>query len=154
MPCPPPVLQLGARLQPFHRYWKVGGAIFLDDYISKGWLPGPAESQESKFWQEALKRFPSQTEEEVTSFLKSYSWGQKFGLCALVPNQIWETRVSWEAEKDCFIALPGKGGHSGFMALRTACTNLVGSGKELYSSGSSMRLLIRLGGVQGTTPLF
>ena len=37
-------------------------AIFHDDYISKGWLPGPAESQESKFWQEALKRFPSQTD--------------------------------------------------------------------------------------------
>ena len=61
-----------------------------------------------------------------------------------------ETRASCEAEKDCFIALPGKGGHSAFMALETACTNLVGFGKELYSSGSSMRLLIRLGCVQGT----
>ena len=59
--CSPPV-HLGARLQPSLRYWKVVGAIFLDDYISKGWLPGPAESQESKFWQEVLKRFASQAD--------------------------------------------------------------------------------------------
>ena len=48
MPCPPPVLKLRARLLPTplpHRDWEIGGAIFLDDYISKEWLPGPQEKK-------------------------------------------------------------------------------------------------------------
>ena len=35
-------------------------------------------------------------------------------LCILVPRQILET-VLGEVEKESFIALPGKGGHSGLM---------------------------------------
>ena len=32
-----------------------------------------------------------------------------------VPNQIWETRVLGEVEKDSFITLPGKGRHTGLL---------------------------------------
>ena len=35
-------------------------------------------------------------------------------LCILVPREILET-VLGEVEKESFIALPGKGGHSGLM---------------------------------------
>ena len=58
-------------------------------------------------------------------------------------------RVLGEVEKNNFIALPGKGGHSGLVTLKTVCPNLGGFGEEFYSNGSRAGLLIRLGCVQG-----
>ena len=52
--------------------------------------------------------------------------------------------VSGEVEKNSFIALPGKGGHSGFNPSKTVCPNLGGFGEEFYSNGSREVLLIRI----------
>ena len=46
-------------------------------------------------------------------------------------------RVLGEVEKNSFIALPGKGGHSGFLTQKTTCPKLGGFDKEFYSNGSS-----------------
>ena len=53
-------------------------------------------------------------------------------------------RVLDEVEKNSFIALPGKGGHSRLMPLKTVCPNLEGFGEEFYSNGSRVGLLIRI----------
>ena len=53
-------------------------------------------------------------------------------------------RVLGEVEKNSFIALPGKGGHSGLMPLKTMCPNPGGFGEEFDSSGSRAGLLIRI----------
>ena len=58
-------------------------------------------------------------------------------------------RVLGEVEKNSFIALPGKGGHSGLLSRKTVCPNLGGLGEEFYSNSSRVGLLIRLGCVQG-----
>ena len=49
-----------------------------------------------------------------------------------------------EVEKNSFIALPGRGGHSGLMPLKTVYPNLGGYGEEFYSNGSRVGLLIRI----------
>ena len=49
-----------------------------------------------------------------------------------------------EVEKNNFIALSGKGGHSGLLPSKTVCPNLGGFGEEFYSSGSRVGLLIRI----------
>lgn len=54
-------------------------------------------------------------------------------------------RVLGEVEKNSFIALPSKGGHSGPVSFKTVCPNLGGFGEEFYSNGSRAELLIRLG---------
>ena len=64
---------------------------------------------------------------------------------ALVPNQISET-VLREVEKNSFIALPGKGGHSGWCPEKLYVPtreDLVRSFK-FYSNGSRVGLLIRI----------
>ena len=38
-----------------------------------------------------------------------------------------------EAEKNSFVALRGKGGHSGIVPLKTVCPNLERTGEEFYS---------------------
>ena len=53
-------------------------------------------------------------------------------------------RVLGEVEKNSFIALPGKGGHSGLVPSKTVCLNPRGFGEEFYSSGSRVGLLIRV----------
>ena len=53
-------------------------------------------------------------------------------------------RVLGEVEKNSFIALPGKEGHSGLMPLKSVCPNLGGFGEEFYSNGSRAELLIRV----------
>ena len=53
-------------------------------------------------------------------------------------------RVLGEVEKNSFIALPGKGGHSGPMPLKTVCPDLGGFGEEFYSNGSRAGWLIRI----------
>ena len=58
-------------------------------------------------------------------------------------------RVLGEVEKNSFIALPDKGGHSGLMLLKTMCPNLGGFDEEFYSNDSRAGLLIRLRCVQG-----
>ena len=58
-------------------------------------------------------------------------------------------RALGEGEKNSFIALPGKGGHSGLVPLKTHVSLLGGSGKEFCSNRSKVGLLIRLGCVQG-----
>ena len=58
-------------------------------------------------------------------------------------------RVLGRVGKNSFIALPGKGGHSGLVPLKTACPIPGGFGEEFYSSGTRVGLLIRLGCVQG-----
>ena len=46
--------------------------------------------------------------------------------------------VLGEVEKNSFTALPGKGGHSGFLFSKTVCPNLGGFGEEFYSNGSRL----------------
>ena len=58
-------------------------------------------------------------------------------------------RVLGEVEMNSFIALPGKGGHSGLLPLKTGCPHPGGFDEGFYSSGSRVGLLIRLGCVQG-----
>ena len=58
-------------------------------------------------------------------------------------------RVWGEVEKNSFIALPGKRGHSGLLPQKTMCPNPGGFEEEFYSSGSRVGLLIRLECVQG-----
>ena len=43
-------------------------------------------------------------------------------LCTPMPNRISET-VLGQAEKNSFIALPGKGGHRGVLPSKTMCPN-------------------------------
>ena len=57
-----------------------------------------------------------------------------------------------EVEKNSFIVLPGKGGHSGFLLRKTPCPNPGGFDEEFYSNSSSMGLLTRLECVQGLHP--
>ena len=54
-----------------------------------------------------------------------------------------------EVEKESFIALPGKGGHSRLLPQKTLCPNPGGSDEEFYSNISRVGLLIRLGCGQG-----
>ena len=58
-------------------------------------------------------------------------------------------RVLGEKEKNNFIALPGKGGHSRLVSLKTVYHNPGEFVEEFYSNGSRVGLLIRLGYVQG-----
>ena len=58
-------------------------------------------------------------------------------------------RVLGEVEKNSFIALPGKGGHSRLLPRKTVCPHLGGFDVEFYSSSSRVGLLIRSGCVQG-----
>ena len=57
-------------------------------------------------------------------------------------------RVLGEVEKNSSIALPGKGGHSWLLPLKTVCPNLGGFGEDFYSNSSGVSLPIRLGCVQ------
>ena len=57
-----------------------------------------------------------------------------------------------EVEMNSFIDLPGKGGHGGLVPWKTVCPNLGGSGEELYSEGSRVGLMIRIGVCAG--PVF
>ena len=66
-------------------------------------------------------------------------------LCTLVRNQISE-RVLGEVEKNSFIALPGKGGHSGFLPQKTMCLNPGGFDEEFYSNSSRVVLWVSDGG--------
>ena len=52
-------------------------------------------------------------------------------------------RVLGKVEKNSFIALPGKAGHSGLTSSKTVCPHLGGFGEEFYSSASRVGLLIR-----------
>ena len=67
----------------------------------------------------------------------------KLGFCAPVPNQI-KDRVLSEVEKNSFIALPGKGGHSGLVPSKIVCPNLEGFGEVFHRNGSRAGLLIRI----------
>ena len=58
-------------------------------------------------------------------------------------------RVLGEAEKNSFIVLPGKAGHSRLLPLKTVCPHPAGFGEEFYTNSSRVGLLIRLGCVQG-----
>ena len=49
-------------------------------------------------------------------------------------------RVLGEVEKDSFIALPGKGGHSELLPLKTVCPNPGGFDEEFYSNSSRVGL--------------
>ena len=58
-------------------------------------------------------------------------------------------RVLGEVEKNSFIALPGKGGHSRLLPWKTMCPRLRGFGEEFYSNHSRVGLLVRSESVQG-----
>ena len=58
-------------------------------------------------------------------------------------------RIWGEVQKNSFIALPGKGGHSGLLPSQTMCSNPGEFGEEFYGKGSRVRVLIRFGCVQG-----
>ena len=60
-------------------------------------------------------------------------------------------RVLVKTEKNNFVALPGKGGHSRLVPLKTV-SQLGGFGEEFYSTGSRMGLLIGSGYVQDLHP--
>ena len=62
-------------------------------------------------------------------------------------TQILETLG--EVEKNSFIVLPGKRGHSGLQPPKTMCPNPGGFDEGFYSNGSRVGLLIKLGCVQG-----
>ena len=62
-------------------------------------------------------------------------------------------RVLGEVEKNSFIALPGKGGHSWLLPLKIVCPNPGGFDEEFYSNSSRVGLLTRLGCVQGQSLL-
>ena len=53
-------------------------------------------------------------------------------------------RVLSEVEKNSFIALPGKGGHSGLVPSKIVCPNLEGFGEVFHRNGSRAGLLIRI----------
>ena len=54
-----------------------------------------------------------------------------------------------DIKKNSFIALPGKGQHSGLMLLTNFVSPLGRIGEEFYNNGSRVGLLLRLGCVQG-----
>ena len=58
-------------------------------------------------------------------------------------------RVLGEVEKDSFIALPGKGEHTGLLPRKTMCPNPRGSDEGFYNKGSKVGLLTRRGCEQG-----
>ena len=53
-----------------------------------------------------------------------------------------EDRVWGKVEKNSFIALPGKGGHSALIPLKTVSPSLEGFCEEFYSNGSREGLLV------------
>ena len=61
-----------------------------------------------------------------------------------IESNLRDRVLSEVLEKNSFIALPGKGGHSGLVPLKTVCPNLGGFGEEFYSNGSRAGLLIRI----------
>ena len=63
-------------------------------------------------------------------------------LCTSAKSNLRD-RVSGEVEKNRFIALPGKGGHSRLLPSKTMCPRLRGFGEEFYSNCSRVGLLIR-----------
>ena len=67
-------------------------------------------------------------------------------LCTVAKSNL-RNRVSGEVEKNSFIALPGKGGHSGLVPSKN-CVSQPGGwggfGKEFYSNSSRAGLLIRV----------
>ena len=58
-------------------------------------------------------------------------------------------KVLGEVEKNSFIALPGKVGHSGLLPQKTTYPNPGGFDEEFYSNSSRVGFLTRLGCVQG-----
>ena len=58
-------------------------------------------------------------------------------------------RALGEVEKNSFIALPGKGGHSRLLPSKTMCPNPGEFGEEFYGNGSRVGMLIRSRCVQG-----
>ena len=75
----------------------------------------------------------------VKLLLMSKTWP----LCTCPKSNLGD-KVLDEVEKNSFIALSGKGGHSRLMPLRTVCPHLGGSGEEFYSNSSRAGLLIRI----------
>ena len=67
-------------------------------------------------------------------------------LCTSAESNLTD-RVLGEVEKNSFIALPGKGGHSGLMPSKTVCPN------PIYSNGSRVGLLISIRVCAGTVVL-
>ena len=58
-------------------------------------------------------------------------------------------RVLGEVEKNCFSALSGKVWHSSLLPWKTLCPNLRRCDEEFHNSNSRVRLLTRLGCLQG-----
>ena len=58
-------------------------------------------------------------------------------------------RALGEVEKNSFIVLPGKGGHSGLLPSKTMCPKPGRFDEEFYSNSSRAGLLTRLRCVQG-----
>ena len=52
-------------------------------------------------------------------------------------------RVLGEVEKNSFVALPGRGGHSRLLPSKTMCPNLGGFIEKFYSSSLRVGLLTR-----------
>ena len=67
----------------------------------------------------------------------------------MMPKSNLRDRALGEVEKNSFIALPGKGGHSRLLPSKTMCPNPGEFGEEFYGNGSRVGLLIRLGCGQG-----
>ena len=70
-------------------------------------------------------------------------------MCRICAKSNLGDRVLGEVEKNSSIALPGKGGHTGLLPSKTICPNPGGCDEEFYSNSSRVRLLTRLGCVQG-----
>ena len=64
-------------------------------------------------------------------------------LCTLVVSQILETGLG-QVEKDSFIALPGKGGHRGFLLRKIMCLNPRGFDEGVYNNDSRVGVSDRI----------
>ena len=67
-----------------------------------------------------------------------------------MPN--WDTVFS-EVRKNSFIALPGEGGHSGLLPLKTVCPNMGGFGEEFLEQWLKDGVADKIGSVQDLHPL-
>ena len=63
---------------------------------------------------------------------------------AQIPSGIWEAEFWVKKKKHSFIALLGKGGHSGIVPSKPVCLNSGGLGEEFYRNGLPAGLLIRI----------
>ena len=71
-------------------------------------------------------------------------WILSAPLCILSAELNLEDRIQGEVEKNSFITLPGKGGHSGLMTSKTACPHPGDLVRIFIAQVQRARLMIRI----------